>query len=109
LKELSYRREGKKTMGYEIAEQFGWNVPDVILYPTGGGTGLIGIWKAFDELEQLGWIGKKVREWLPFNVNLATESILRFRIINRRQHSKTADSRLPTDYLFPNLTRIRSF
>jgi threonine synthase len=54
-----YRLEGKKTMGYEIAEQFGWNVPDVILYPTGGGTGIIGIWKAFGELEQLGWIDKK--------------------------------------------------
>lgn len=54
-----YRVEGKKTMGYEIAEQFDWQVPDVIFYPTGGGTGLIGIWKAFDELEQLGWIGSK--------------------------------------------------
>lgn len=52
-----YRLEGKKTMGYEIAEQFNWHLPDVILYPTGGGTGLIGMWKAFDEMEQLGWIG----------------------------------------------------
>lgn len=54
-----YRLEGKKTMGYEIAEQFNWELPDVILYPTGGGTGLIGMWKAFEELEQLGWIGSK--------------------------------------------------
>lgn len=54
-----YRLEGKKTMGYEIAEQFNWHLPDVIFYPTGGGTGLIGIWKAFDELEQLGWIGSE--------------------------------------------------
>jgi len=54
-----YRLEGKKTMGYEIAEQFNWQLPDVILYPTGGGTGLIGIWKAFDEMEQLGWISSK--------------------------------------------------
>ncbi|MBM4160857.1 MAG: threonine synthase [Ignavibacteria bacterium] len=54
-----YRLEGKKTMGYELAEQLGWTVPDVIVYPTGGGTGLIGMWKAFDEMEQLGWIGKK--------------------------------------------------
>jgi threonine synthase len=46
-------------MGYEIAEQLGWTVPDVILYPTGGGTGIIGIWKAFRELEELGWIGSK--------------------------------------------------
>jgi threonine synthase len=52
-----YRLEGKKTMGYEIAEQLGWRLPDVIIYPTGGGTGLIGMWKAFSELEQLGWIG----------------------------------------------------
>jgi threonine synthase len=52
-----YRIEGKKTMGYELAEQFGWELPDVILYPTGGGTGLIGMWKAFDEMEALGWIG----------------------------------------------------
>ncbi len=51
-----YRVEGKKTMGYELAEQFDWNLPDVILYPTGGGTGLIGMWKAFDEMEQMGWI-----------------------------------------------------
>jgi threonine synthase len=52
-----YRLEGKKTMGYEIALDLSWELPDVILYPTGGGTGLVGIWKAFDEMEQLGWIG----------------------------------------------------
>jgi threonine synthase len=54
-----YRIEGKKTMGLELAEQLGWKLPDVIFYPTGGGTGLIGMWKAFDELEALGWIGSK--------------------------------------------------
>lgn len=52
-----YRVEGKKTMGYEIFEQLGGRLPDAIVYPTGGGTGLIGMWKAFDEMEQLGWIG----------------------------------------------------
>jgi len=52
-----YRIEGKKTMGYELAEQMGWTLPDVIIYPTGGGTGLVGMWKAFDEMEQLGWTG----------------------------------------------------
>src|ERR1044072_2756025 len=52
-----YRIEGKKTLGYEIAEQLDWKLPDVVLYPTGGGTGLIGMWKAFDEMERLGWIG----------------------------------------------------
>ncbi|MGE3806853.1 MAG: threonine synthase, partial [Gemmataceae bacterium] len=51
-----YRLEGKKTMGLELAEQLGWTLPDVILYPTGGGTGLIGMWKAFAELEELGWL-----------------------------------------------------
>jgi len=54
-----YRIEGKKTMGLELAEQLGWEVPDIILYPTGGGTGLIGMWKAFAELEAIGWIGSK--------------------------------------------------
>src|SRR5205823_12133810 len=57
-----YRIEGKKTLGYELAEQMHWQLPDVILYPTGGGTGLIGMWKAFDEMEALGWIdGKRPR------------------------------------------------
>ena len=54
-----YRIEGKKTLGYELAEQLNWQLPDAILYPTGGGTGLIGMWKAFDEMEALGWIGKR--------------------------------------------------
>ena len=54
-----YRIEGKKTLGYEIAEQLGWKLPHVVLYPTGGGTGLIGMWKAFDEMEKLGWIDSK--------------------------------------------------
>ena len=54
-----YRIEGKKTMGYELAEQMNWELPDVIFYPTGGGVGIIGMWKAFDEMETLGWIGSK--------------------------------------------------
>ncbi len=52
-----YRAEGKKTMGYEIAEQMGWTLPDAIVYPTGGGTGIVGMWKAFAEMEAMGWIG----------------------------------------------------
>lgn len=51
-----YRMEGKKIMGYELAESFNWTLPDVIVYPTGGGTGLVGMWKAFEEMEQLGWL-----------------------------------------------------
>jgi threonine synthase len=52
-----YRVEGKKTMGFELAEQFSWELPEVVLYPTGGGTGIVGMWKAFHEMEALGWIG----------------------------------------------------
>ncbi len=54
-----YRVEGKKTLGYEVAEQSSWQLPDVIIYPTGGGTGLVGMWKAFDEMQELGWISEK--------------------------------------------------
>jgi threonine synthase len=54
-----YRVEGKKTLGYEVAEQLNWELPDWIIYPTGGGTGLVGMWKAFAEMEALGWVGKK--------------------------------------------------
>jgi threonine synthase len=56
-----YRAEGKKVMGYELAEMFDWKLPDVIIYPTGGGTGLVGMWKAFNELEALGWLEDKKR------------------------------------------------
>lgn len=56
-----YRMEGKKIMGYELAEALNWTLPDVIIYPTGGGTGLVGMWKAFDELEELGWLEKTKR------------------------------------------------
>jgi threonine synthase len=56
-----YRVEGKKVMGYEIAEQFGWELPEVIVYPTGGGTGLVGMWKAFAELGELGWLSGSAR------------------------------------------------
>lgn len=54
-----YRVEGKKTLGYELAEQLDWTLPDIVIYPTGGGTGLVGMWKAFDEMERMGWIGAK--------------------------------------------------
>jgi threonine synthase len=53
--------EGKKIMGYELAESYGWQLPDVIVYPTGGGTGLVGMWKAFAEMEELGWLESKSR------------------------------------------------
>ncbi len=56
-----YRTEGKKIMGYELAEAFGWELPNVIIYPTGGGTGLVGMWKAFEELAELGWLANRNR------------------------------------------------
>ncbi|GHM99330.1 threonine synthase [Cytophagales bacterium WSM2-2] len=59
-----YRLEGKKTMGYELAEQLNWELPDVILYPTGGGTGLIGMWKAFNEMIEMGWIKNKLPRFI---------------------------------------------
>jgi len=65
-----YRAEGKKTMGIELAEDGGWGdgwCPDVIVYPTGGGTGIVGMWKAFDEMERLGWIGRSGRAWWSFS------------------------------------------
>jgi hypothetical protein len=74
-----YRLEGKKTLGYELAEQSDWQLPDVILYPTGGGTGLIGMWKAFDEMEVLGWIGKNGRECSPSRPPVAHRSSARFK------------------------------
>ena len=67
-----YRLEGKKTMGYEIAEQLGWTLPDVLLYPAGGGTGLIGIWKAFQEMKQLGWLASDAK--LPRMVAVQAEN-----------------------------------
>ena len=67
-----YRIEGKKTMGYEIAEQLNWHLPDVILYPAGGGTGLIGIWKAFREMQKLGWLAPDVK--LPRMVAVQAEN-----------------------------------
>lgn len=67
-----YRLEGKKTMGYELVEQLDWQVPDVILYPTGGGTGLVGIWKAFAEMKALGWLPEGIR--LPRMVAVQAEA-----------------------------------
>ncbi len=67
-----YRLEGKKTMGYEIAEQLGWELPDVLLYPAGGGTGLIGIWKAFQEMQALGWLAPNIK--LPRMVAVQAEN-----------------------------------
>ncbi len=68
-----FRVEGKKTMGYEVAEQLNWDLPDAIFYPTGGGVGLIGMWKAFDEMEQLGWLDAKRGKKRPKMISVQAE------------------------------------
>jgi threonine synthase len=68
-----YRIEGKKTMGYEVAEQLGWELPDAIFYPTGGGVGMIGMWKAFGELEAIGWLGPEKRVRRPKMIAVQAE------------------------------------
>lgn len=95
-----YRLEGKKTMGYEIAEQFNWQLPDVILYPTGGGTGLIGIWKAFDELERLGWIGPKRPQMV------AVQSASCSGIVEAFQHKKTTAEFMDGGFTIANGLRV---
>ena len=80
-----YRVEGKKTMAYELAEQMDWTLPDVLVYPTGGGTGLIGMWKAFDEMEELGWIDSKRRAWSRSRPKAARPSSTRSRPGRRRR------------------------
>ncbi len=106
-----YRIEGKKTMGLELAEQLGWSVPDVIFYPTGGGTGLIGMWKAFAELEAIGFIGKKRPRMVAVQaagcapmvkaytrrVELRTRSALGKRAHHRVWHSRAAGDRRFSD------------
>jgi len=91
-----YRLEGKKTMGLELAEQLGWRLPDVILYPTGGGTGLIGMWKAFHELAELGWLAGE----RPEARGQKTE--------NGGQLNRTSDSCLLSSDLWPRFPRLYS-
>jgi len=98
-----YRVEGKKTLGYELAEQLGWTLPDAILYPTGGGTGLIGMWKAFDELEYLGLIAPGARRPRMFTVQAsgcqpivrALESGERFAAEHLGAYTKASGLRVP--------------
>ena len=82
-----YRIEGKKTMGYEIAEQLGWRVPDVILYPAGGGVGLIGIHKAMLEMRELGWIGDKLPRLVAVQADRVHADRRRVRRRPRREHA----------------------
>lgn len=109
-----YRIEGKKTMGYEVALQLGWNLPDVIIYPTGGGTGLIGMWKAFDEMEQLGWIGSKRPKMISVQASgcatlfHAYESGERFADLFPNAHTVASGLRVPKaigDFIMLDLIR----
>ena len=98
-----YRAEGKKTLGYELAEQLEWTLPDVILYPTGGGTGLIGMWKAFDELEKLGLIAPGTKRPRMFTVQAtgcqpivrAFEAGERFATEHAGAHTRASGLRVP--------------
>lgn len=82
-----YRIEGKKTIGYEIAEQMDWTLPDVIVYPTGGGTGLIGMWKAFREMIQMGWItSQQLPKMVVVQSNLCSPMVDKFLGSTDRQH-----------------------
>lgn len=83
-----YRLEGKKTMGYEIAEQLDWNLPDVIFYPAGGGTGLIGIWKAFHEMKAIGWLAPDVKLPKMVAVQAANCSPLVDTFFGRQENAK---------------------
>ncbi len=93
-----YRIEGKKTMGYELWEQFSGKLPDVVIYPTGGGVGLIGMCKAFDEMEALGWIGKErprmvVRAggWLRAGGRGVRKRLAKLGILAKRSHARLRD------------------
>ncbi len=109
-----YRIEGKKTMGYEVAEQFQWNLPDVIFYPTGGGVGMIGMWKAFAEMEALGWIGPKRPKMIAVQVEGCQPVVRAFEKGEKRSeffqnaHTVAAGLRVPKplgDFLVLNAVR----
>ncbi len=109
-----YRVEGKKTMGYEIAEQMDWTLPDAIVYPTGGGTGLVGMWKAFDEMESFGWIGSDRPKMISVQANgccpivTAFENGERFAQLHENAHTSASGLRVPVavgDFIMLDLVR----
>jgi threonine synthase len=91
-----YRVEGKKTMGYEVAEQLGWRIPQGIIYPTGGGVGLLGMWKAFEEMEALGWIGPERPKMVCVQSSGCAPVV------------KAWDERRPTVEMWPNAATLAS-
>jgi threonine synthase len=109
-----YRVEGKKTMGYELAEQFDWSLPDAIIYPTGGGTGLVGMAKAFDEMETFGWIGPKRPKMVSVQAEgccpivTAFENGERFAKLHENAHTVASGLRVPAavgDFVMLDLVR----
>lgn len=109
-----YRVEGKKTMGYEIAEQFDWELPDAIIYPTGGGTGLVGMWKAFEEMESFGWIGSKRPKMVSVQAEgccpivTAFDAGERFATLHENAHTSASGLRVPVavgDFIMLDLIR----
>ena len=105
-----FRVEGKKTMGYEVAEQLGWRLPDAILYPTGGGVGLIGMWKAFEEMEELGWIETGKRPKMICIQASGCAPIIKA-LHEEKQRRKCGRTRTPwpPDCAFPKPTATSSF
>ena len=109
-----YRIEGKKTMGYEVAEQMGWELPDAIFYPTGGGVGMIGMWKAFDEMEQLGWIGSRRPKMIAVQAEGCQPVVRAFEreraaqpLLRGRPHRRRRASRPQAAGRFPVLQAVR--
>jgi len=106
-----YRIEGKKTMGLELAAQMEWRLPDVVFYPTGGGTGLIGMWKAWQELLALGWISGPLRVWSRFNPPAARRSCAHSRPEQTRRRPGRIPARIaagiasPRRWRFPDAAR----
>jgi threonine synthase len=101
-----YRVEGKKTLGYELTEQCDWELPDVILYPTGGGTGLIGMWKAFDEMESLGWIGTKRPRMSLCKLAVVRQSFARSKPEKKPQRNFRMHTRSPLVCVFRKRSAI---
>jgi threonine synthase len=109
-----YRVEGKKTMGYEVAEQMHWRLPDAIVYPTGGGTGLVGMWKAFDEMESFGWIGSSRPKMISVQAKgccpivTAFDHGERFARLHENAHTSASGLRVPAavgDFIMLDLVR----
>jgi len=97
-----YRIEGKKTMGYEIAEQLGWKLPDCILYPTGGGTGLIGMWKAFQEMIDMGWIPNRLPRMIAVQTENCQPIVQTWTGMQRNSHAYVGKATLANGLAVPN-------